>query len=161
MITEIEDASVVVSGEPGSESCSIQIAVNTETITYKEAIVNSRAGWVGLHCLETPDVWFVDIIRVPMDVTTRAVPLDPLFLDACEPGSLVVTGAVPSRPVRVGASVVGDEVHLASDLPAGHVTLTVAGIRRGTTGRRFPRHSESEMEANRHFWGLAQPGGLS
>ena len=125
----------------------------------KMAIVPWRDQFVGLFCVESPDVRFEDVLRVVVTGHTTIVPLDPVFREVCEPGSIEVISACSPIPTPLGAEVIQDQLHIriAGDLPS-YVTVKLSGIRQGRRGVRFPRHTRSEMERNNRFWSQARRG---
>ena len=111
---------------------------------------------MGLVCVEMPEVRFEDVVTMPIpsDLEGR-VPLDPLFIGACEPGSIKVVGLVPSEPVILGATIRDEHVVINRNTcfaTAGYVTVRVSGIRKGRGDVRFPRFSEEEFKKNTQFW---------
>jgi hypothetical protein len=100
--------------------------------------------------MESPQVWFFDILRKG----SRPVKIDPTFLDACEDGSIVVQSVTSDKGCEVGAWIDGDTVH-TSCLQDAMLTVTIAGIRKGRSGVRFPRHTEEQMYHNNKFWDQA------
>src|SRR5690606_21126674 len=98
----------------------------------KMAIVPWRNQFVGLFCVESPDVRFEDVLRVPITGKTTTVPIDPVFREVCEPGSIEVISACSPIPTPLGAEVIQDQLHIriAGDLPS-YVTVKLSGIRHG------------------------------
>jgi len=121
----------------------------------KYAIVPAGGTYRGLYCMESPEARFEDVVKVTMRSTVAAVPLDPLFLDVVEPGTLIAISAISKHPVAIGAEVRGDNlvVKLAS-MPEESVVVYVrlTGLRKGYGDRRFPTFTEAQMEQNRRFW---------
>lgn len=123
----------------------------------KEAIVPTRSGPRALFCIEAPDVWFFDVIHVPAG--REFVPIDSMFLEVIEAGTLCVISSVPTVPTPVGVRVVQEaESHADSLLlhvqrhGGCSVTLTVGGIRRDCMGLRFAPRTEAQMHANTERW---------
>jgi hypothetical protein len=111
---------------------------------------------MGLICVEMPEVRFEDTLTmaIPHGLEGRA-PLDPLFVGACEAGSIKVVGLVPSEPMLLGATIHDDHVVItrpASFATDGHVNVRVSGIRKGRGGVRFPRFTQDEFKKNTQFW---------
>lgn len=83
------------------------------------------------------------------------MPVDPKFLEVCEPNSIAVCGCVPADPVLVGAIVDGPVVciRFAEENPARAIRLTLrlTGIRKGFAGVRFPDRSQAQFDANERF----------
>jgi len=111
---------------------------------------------MGMICVEMPEVRFEDILTMPIpNDTVGLVPIDPLFLGACEEGSIKVVGLVPSEPVVLGAYVSGSSVFVVREERSqvdGYITIRISGIRKGRNGVRFPRFTEEEFEKNTRFW---------
>ena len=124
----------------------------------------SESGYVGLHCDESPEVWFSDVVRVPITGHVTIHDLDKRFVEICEAGSIVAASLVPDVPVAVGASV--DDgvlvIRIAAADPAVGlprlVVATVRGVRLGCAGVRFPSKTRVEMENNNAFWSRARAG---
>jgi hypothetical protein len=112
--------------------------------------------YVGLMCVESPEVRFMDVLVVPLPHTLETtIPIDAQFVATCEPRSIRVVSAVPSVPVTVGAIARHDRILLArapGDWPDAAVTITISGIRKGRRGVRFPRFTEQEFRKNTQFW---------
>ena len=90
-------------------------------------------------------------------MTTRAI--DPVFVEVCEPGSILVSAIVPDLPIPCGAKVQAGQLTVSlADSPMGlptEATVTVRGIRKGFAGVRFPTKTKAEMEHNHAFWSRA------
>lgn len=128
----------------------------------KLAILELGRQWRGLTCVEAPVAWFFDVARVmvPLSHTEIEAPVDPLFVEACEPGTLRVLSAQPDAPIAgtLGAYV-NDENKVVVRCPsvplkAFSVILTLAGARRGMA-ERFPVFSDEQAARNRAFWDQA------
>ena len=112
--------------------------------------------YVGLICVESPDVRFEDVLRVGLtsEGLGRAK-LDSRFISVCEPGSIEVVSLAPSIPVAVGAVVEDGMVVLTANCPGvsnSYVIVKVSGIRRGRNGVRFPQFTAEEFKRNTAFW---------
>jgi hypothetical protein len=124
----------------------------------KYAIVETRAGWVGLLCTEMPEARFEDVIVVDnlSQVTVLHVPLDPCFLETIEPVSATVISLLGDVPCALGGAVVGPNLYIDID-PGGaiprRVTARVSGVRKGRGGVRFPKFTAEDATANSRFWG--------
>lgn len=117
----------------------------------------SSAGYVGLICVEGPEVRFEDIITMPLDDELRRTPIDPRFIAICEAGSIKVVGIAPSHAVPVGARIEDGHVVLEAQskyipLNGGFVNLKISGVRKGRGGVRFPKFSQEETSRNTKFW---------
>ena len=116
----------------------------------------SPGGFTALFVEETPEVRFDDVMVATLYETTVNLPIDPHYLQVCEPGSVEVCGCVPDVPVLVGAVVDGDAVRVRlipnpqSPSPV-RVVLRLTGIRRGFRGLRFPDRTRAQFEANERF----------
>ena len=119
----------------------------------KMAIVPHQDDYVALFCVESPDVRFEDVVRVPVVGPVTTARLDPVFVGVCEPGSLDVISVTTPTPATIGAAIAGDTVTvwIDGDLPP-YVTVTVSGIRAGSRGVRFPRKTREQMLRNNSFW---------
>lgn len=119
----------------------------------KMAIVPHQDDYVALFCVESPNVRFEDVVRVPIVGPLTTARLDPVFVDVCEPGSLNVISVASPTPASVGAAIDGEvvTVRIAGDLPP-FVIVTVSGIRAGSRGVRFPRKTREQMLRNNSFW---------
>jgi hypothetical protein len=135
---------------------------NTGPSGGKYAVLELGRQWRGLTCVEAPVAWFFDVARVivPLAHTEIEAPIDPLFVEACEPGTLRVLSAQPDAPIAgtLGASV-NDENKVVVRCPsvplkAFSVILTLAGARRGMA-ERFPVFSDEQAARNRAFWDQA------
>jgi hypothetical protein len=119
----------------------------------KMAIVPHQDDFVALFCVESPDVRFEDVIRVPVTGPVTTAQLDPVFVGVCELDSLDVIAVTAPTPASIGAAIAGDTVtvRITGDLPP-FVIVTVSGIRAGSRGVRFPRKTREQMLRNNSFW---------
>ena len=71
----------------------------------KTAIVPCEGEHVALFCVESPDVRFEDVVRLPITgpITTKTI--DPRFIEVCEPGSIDVISVTSPLPALIGAVV--------------------------------------------------------
>lgn len=149
----------------------------------KMAIVDADESQVALFCVEAPDVRFETVISVPLNEIMRrgnsptatsavfediedgthtvSMPIDPVFLEVCEPGSITVVGHAATWPTLLGFEVIGNM--LVIRLPqsmvrvrASSVTVKLSGIRKGQSDVYFPRKTREEMEHNDTFWRKAR-----
>jgi hypothetical protein len=103
--------------------------------------------------------WFFDVAQLRMEEADTEVlaPIDPLFVEACEPGSIRVLSTQPDMPLpgTLGVCVTDDNmvvVRRPQDAPRSlSVTLTLAGARRGAAAR-FPVFTEGQARRNEAFW---------
>ena len=118
----------------------------------KMAIVPYQSEFVGLVCAEMPEARFEDIQKVELKGRRfTSVDIDPVFLDVCEPGSIVVSSAVPSHIAVVAARLEGNKLTVEVDRDVPYVTVRLTGVRKGHTSR-FARFSQTEAESNTRFW---------
>jgi len=116
-------------------------------------------------CVESPEVWFDDVLTVPVSTRVQYIMIDPIFCETVEEGSIRVVSIVPDAPALFGAKVLPrqPEVHLAqirlenlipesSGTRPTTVTLSIRGIRRGCAGQRFRRFTDEQMKRNSAFW---------
>jgi hypothetical protein len=109
-----------------------------------------------LFCVESPEVRFEDVVRVPIDRADSTHVVDRVFTDVCEPGSLQVVGVSAPLPCQIGADVSDNllRVRITGALPP-YVTVKLSGIRAGRTGVRFPMRTEEQRQRNDSFWNQA------
>ena len=122
----------------------------------KMAIVPSRDQFVALFCVESPQVRFEDVVRIPISTADTTHVVDKTFVDVCEPGSLEVVGVSSPTPALVGVDAIDNllRVKVSGDLPS-HVTVKISGIRAGRAEVRFPMRTEEQMHKNNNFWDQA------
>ncbi|MBS33966.1 MAG: hypothetical protein CMO68_06115 [Verrucomicrobiales bacterium] len=141
--------------------CSNQGQIDIEA--NKSAIVPGpgRDQYVGLQCVETPDVRFEDVVEIETDGREFIEhELDPTFVHVCEPGSIKCVGHSCSDPAIVGVRVEGASLLVKfSPLtpPPETIVLKVSGVRAGRSGQRFPEYTEDEALANNAFWQSWRP----
>ena len=117
---------------------------------------------MALYCDESPEVWFRDVMRVPITGCGSHQKIDVRFMDVCERNSIVVTSLVPNRPVPVSGTISRGCLNImipkdtaARDKPT-EVVASIAGIRKGFSGVRFPNKTKDEMVINNAFWSKSQ-----
>jgi hypothetical protein len=112
--------------------------------------------YVGLICVESPEVRFEDVLTIGLQSDGTGVgKIDPTFIEVCEEGSIKVISLAPSLPVTVGATIENGSVKLVTDKAVTgscYVNVKISGIRKGRNGIRFPRFSADEYNKNRTFW---------
>ena len=113
----------------------------------KEANVRTRRGWRALYCTEGAEVWFVDLAHV----RGGRGRVDPMFAEACEPGSLRIINARNDEG-HVSAWLRGVTIEADS----ARASVVLMGVRRGCGGVRMRRRSAYEARRNREFWGRAR-----
>jgi hypothetical protein len=102
------------------------------------------------------------VLTAEISKCDQYVPLDPRFIEVCEPDSLQVCGIVPDLPVAIGAVVeaAGVRVRVGKrkiTTPI-QVVIRVTGIRKGFVGHRFPDRTRKQFLANERFIRSAYPG---
>jgi hypothetical protein len=119
--------------------------------------VQGQTKYLGLSCVESPQVWFTDVMTAQLEAYQTEVPIDPRFVGVCERDSLKVTGVVPSDPVLVGAFVADNHLVLRSPgfQAKPRVVATLAGIRREYAAFRFEEYTEEQAKRNNAFWNTA------
>jgi hypothetical protein len=113
--------------------------------------------YLGLFCTEMPESYFMDIIDLKIQAYQTTMPMDRTFVKACESNSFRVVSAVTPDPAKIGVHIDDNKVVLRtqdySDVDSA--TVTVAGIRKGFGGRRFPAFTVDQKNQNEKFWGSA------
>jgi hypothetical protein len=119
----------------------------------KTAIVETSQGCRELCCIEGPEVWFFDVILAQLENKSGKATIDPLFVDACEPLSIHIVSLAASEPIAVGGKIIDNCVVVESGKKStATVTVMLAGIRKGFSGRRFATRTIDEMHKNNEFW---------
>ena len=110
-----------------------------------------------------PEVRFDDVMTATVVEDEALLPIDPKFMEVCEPGSVQVCGCVPDLPIPVGAMVENDTVRVRlgarSDDQSVNLVIRLTGIRKGFRSQRFPDRTEEQFLANEEFIRSAYPGG--
>lgn len=146
-----------ITGATVDDQCNINIRVSTDCVTVKTAIVEAQERFLGLMAIESPEVLFIDVMQVELKHYETFFDPDPVFADVCEPGSLRLLGIVPEQPVSVGGCVHEGQLKLTALCPC-RVTVTLAGIRKGAAGVRFPEFTAEQKKSNDAFWAQAHGG---
>lgn len=116
---------------------------------------------MGLVCVESPEVWFDDVMTVAVTGNLTKVSVDKLFCEVVDIRSIVVVSVIPNRPSLAGADVFTDglscDLWLMISVPDNapmptKLTVTIRGIRKGRRGVRFPEFTEAQMLKNGDFW---------
>jgi hypothetical protein len=111
--------------------------------------------WRALYCIESPEVIFIEFISHVSKGGEKRVEIDPLFVDACEPGTLRLL-SVESEDFGMGlisGRARSGVVELNRALGHGEVVnLMVTGTRKGFTGIRFTESTEEEAKRNAAKW---------
>ena len=111
-------------------------------------------GYAAWFVTESPEVRFEDywVIRVYRQAVD--VPIEPHYLEGCEPGTVLVLASVDTL-VLVAASIRGNKIHIEvdEDLPKDGivVTLHLVAVRKGFKGLRLPNRTQAQFEANERF----------
>jgi hypothetical protein len=120
------------------------------------AIVPAAGEHVALFCVEAPDIRFEDTFRVPLSGRLTVIPVDAVFAEVCEPGTVEAVSILTPRPADMGAFVTGGvlTIEVSGDVPAFAI-VRLSGIRKGRGGVRFPVRTADEMKRNNAFWSQA------
>lgn len=110
--------------------------------------------------IECQDVLFEDILEITVPPCRHClfVDLDPAFVATCDPGSIVVTSALPDMPVRglrVDMAPRGNHglfIRLSPQLRALRIIITVHGTRRGHADARAKKWTEAQAARNAAFY---------
>jgi len=99
---------------------------------------------------------------VEVEEAETLVPIDPRYVEVCEPNSLEASG-LPDNPVLVGLRVIGGNtirVRMEPDpeYPVVRIVISLTGVRKGFQGKRFPNRTRAQFEANERFIRSAYPG---
>ncbi len=135
----------------------------------KTAIVELGGKYRALYCTESPETRFEDIIKTELCSPEQVIAIDPLFVEACEPGSLCIRsihsdcmGLGYSRVCIVITSDEKPQVRFYADKQIADVLksmtlpvcIAVTGIRRGHT-KRFEVFTREQAQRNNEFWSQA------
>ena len=109
-----------------------------------------------------PEVRFDDVMTATVVEDEALLPIDPKFMEVCEPGSVQVCGCVPDLPIPVGAMVENDTVRVRlgtrGEDQLVNLVIRFTGIRKGFNEQRFPCRTEEQFLANEAFICSAYPG---
>jgi hypothetical protein len=116
----------------------------------------TKVGPLALFCMEAPEVWFFDVVRVPVKGKAATVTIDPLFVEVCEPNTLAVLALAPDRLVKCAGNIIAKRrrvtrLRVCADRPTT-ITVTIAGIRKGFADIRFPARTVRQMALNNQRW---------
>jgi hypothetical protein len=147
-------------GPPGEDSTD-------ETKTA--LLATAEHGILAMHGLEGAEAWFKDSITLPVIAGRAHAFLDPTFLAVCEPATALAQYAcIPGYAGAIGAEVQTSDgrtwlsIRCHPAPPNGTlITASIAGLRRGFTGRRLTLHAREQYEANRAFYRLARSAEFS
>lgn len=134
----------------------------------KTAILELDRKWRGLSCVESPETRFEDLICTEITGNYQKIMIDPLMVEACEPGSIKIR-SVHSERCGLGYSsfkidvIKGDPMicvnldRMISGLleeATIPVTICISGIRKGHV-QRFPIFTAEQAMRNAEFWAQA------
>lgn len=124
---------------------------------------SSPTGFKAVFTMESNKVlFFFPMVDIPVADEIVRVPIHPDHIEACEPGTLRLSGAPASdRPVPVGARIDGNELVLQfskalSQRPTA-VTVLLMGIRKGFLDFDMPLRTLEQFTANEAFINSAYP----
>ena len=122
----------------------------------KNAVVRTSKGWRGLSCIESPEVFFVDVLSVTHEDYKSRHAIDSMFREVVEQDTIQVVSAVPSRPIPIGVVYRNGFVFIETevDVPMT-INVTISGVRLGFKDRRFEEFTEEEANRNNRFWAKA------
>jgi hypothetical protein len=120
----------------------------------KAAIVRVLDGYRELDCIESPEVLFLDVLRVKHAGIETSWLVDSLFVEACEIGTVFVLSVTASEPVEVGAKMESQMSFKLTTREECEVdcSIILCGVRKGFAGRRFVKRTEQEFRRNQEFW---------
>lgn len=146
--------------EPSSSSLSS--AAPGSSSSKSTAIVPcswNKEGYTALFIAEMPEVRFDDHMEIFPKKRVSKTPVDPKFMEVCEPDTVRVISALgdtaPVRYARIeeGSIVLG----LSMWKRPTKVCVRLSGIRRGFRNLRFPDRTKNQFEHNEKFINSAYP----
>lgn len=121
----------------------------------------SPTGYVALFIHEMPEVRFDDVMVIETTQIDREIAIDPHFVEVCAPGTIEVCGVASDKPVLIGVRAVANKIRLEfgeqNSRKRLRLVLRLTGIRRGFVGKRFPKRTRKQFEANEAFINSAYP----
>ena len=106
-------------------------------------MVKNEVKYIGIICVESPDVRFEDIIYISTNKKEFVIPIDEIFYDICE--DIQVISVVPSRLVSAAAIIDRKNIILTSDSDSyTSYTIVLSGIRKGFKKVRGEYHTNWE-----------------
>ena len=102
---------------------------------------------MALSCVESPQVWFEDVIVQTLMTATNYLQIDPRFIEVCEPQSLIVSSFAANRSVQHYYELRNDHIFIHVDQSCT-VAVTVRGLRKGFLSYRFPKRTPQQMLLN-------------
>ena len=150
--------------EPGPEGPEGPPGEDSTDPTKTALLPTTEFGILAMHGLEGAEAWFKDSITLPVIAGRAHAFLDPTFLAVCEPGTALAQYAcIPGYGGAIGAEIQTSAVRTwlsihCSPAPANGslITVSIAGLRRGFTGRRLTSHTRAQYEANCSFYRRAR-----
>lgn len=128
----------------------------------KLAIVESCGECVAFHVLESPRCLWIDHLQIEIPAHRCSVEarLDPLWLECLDEtgGIEILSLHIEGDGESVRAFLHSDRITLQSQIASKQprtARITVAGIARGHSGKRFPEFSRAQFERNQAFWASA------
>jgi hypothetical protein len=111
--------------------------------------------------LESPETLFLDVIEAQVVSQMAQYSIDPLFIEACEQGSLKVIAAHCDQMGLRSSKVYlqNGSLHICLDADTEFqrsratltVRVTVVGVRKAHTAR-WPEYTEAQANKNFAFW---------
>jgi len=119
----------------------------------------NEEGFTALFIAEMPEVRFDDFTEIHPKRRVSKTPIDPKFMEVCEPDTVRVISAVgDTAPVRYARI---EEGCIVLGLPflsrPSKVGVRLSGIRRGFRNLRFPDRTKNQFEHNEKFINSAYP----
>lgn len=119
----------------------------------------NEEGYTALFIAEMPEVRFDDYMEIFPKKRISKTPIDPKFMEVCEPDTVRVISAIgdvaPVKYARIeeGCVVLGTPFWKRPN----RVGIRLSGIRRGFRNLRFPDRTKNQFEHNEKFINSAYP----
>ena len=155
------------SSQSSAGSTSQSSAGSTGSSGSEKSIAIVPASWsptkyTALFIAECPEVRFDDVITIPLLQMDRILPIDPKYIEVCEPDTIRICGCVPSEPILVGAKIEKNTIKLKfaeQDIyKLLEITIRLTAIRKGFNKVRFPDRTEEQFISNEAFINSAYKG---
>ena len=108
-----------------------------------------ESAYAALFCEEAPYVGFNDLAVHQVAQQDCRLPIDPCYLEVCEPNTLEVFCSCP-EPLPIGMAVDGLSVvvKFAEQRPERTLRLALrfVGVRKGSAGVRFPARTKADRD---------------
>jgi hypothetical protein len=134
--------------DPGSEPGSDPGSGKTAVIPMRWA----TWGYCAMWAVEGPDCRFEEVVEACLDGRVSRFKIHPWFIEACEPGTLMVIGCVPQDvPVKIAACVEDGVVVVRQSYfmkGASVAGLKITGIRKGYLDERWAERSHNDFVLN-------------